>query len=136
MPFPGTALFPSPSLYPGDGGIELAPVAITGGASDMTQTTARLAGSIDPNDFQTHYYFEYGNRDGYGYVSPTWIAGTIPLNVSRVLKHLTSATFYHYRLVAFSAAGSTYGEDKTFITEYGPHDAIRSSFVHEANWSQ
>lgn len=136
MPYPSASLYPQTTgLYPGDGGVELPPTVVTGGASEMTTSSVRLAGSIDPNGFQTHYFFQYGNEGSYGYNSATWVAGTAPGNISRTVTGLDSATFYHYRLVGYSVIGTAYGTDATFATEFGPDD-FRPTPVHEASWGQ
>lgn len=135
MPYPGTALFPqSTGLYPGDAGADLPPSVTTGAASSITTTTALLAGSIDPNDFQTHYFFQYGG-DTFEQTSATWVAGTAPVNVSRTISGLTSATHYHFRLVAYSAAGTTYGLGSTFATDFSRDDR-RVLLVHTADRAQ
>ena len=36
------------------------PVAVTGAADSLTETTANLNGSVDPNGTATTYHFEYG----------------------------------------------------------------------------
>lgn len=127
--YPNTALWPATDLYPEAGG-ELPPSVTTGSASEITTTGARLAGSIDPNDLQAHYYFEYGPA-GYGLTSGTFVAGTAAGNVSRAVSGLTSATYYHFRLVAFTAAGFGYGADVTFATDY-TRDDPHISPVHDA----
>lgn len=39
-----------------------APVAVTGAASPVTQTTATLTGSVDPNSLLTSWYYEYSTE--------------------------------------------------------------------------
>lgn len=132
MPYPGTALFPQAvGLYPGDG-VEVAPTVVTGVASPITNNTAAIAGSVDPNGLTAHYYVEYGFTAGYGSTSSTGVAGTAPTSVSRTISGLNGASLYHYRMVAFTAAGFGYGDDETFYTEVGPHDAPLPFMRHEA----
>lgn len=131
--YPSTSLWPSTGLYPEANG-EVPPSVTTGSASGITTTQATLAGSIDPNGLQAHYYFEYGPT-GYGFTSGTFVAGTAPTNVSRTISDLSSAYYYHYRLVAFSAAGFGYGGDATFVTDYARDDP-RLSPVHIAGRGQ
>lgn len=135
MPYPSASLYPQTTgLYPGDG-VEVPPTVVTGAASGMTTSQVTLAGSINPNGLQTHYFFQYGDEGSYGNVSPTWNAGTASVNISRTIYGLDSATFYHYRLVGWSAAGTAYGADRTFASDFGPND-YRPSPVHEAGWIQ
>ena len=42
------------------------PAATTGAVSRVTTTSARLAGSVDPNGRATTWFFEYGTTTGYG----------------------------------------------------------------------
>lgn len=131
MPYPAINLYPAVSgLYPGDG-TETPPVVTTGAASEITTATTRLAGSIDPDGLVAHYYFEYGGAGSYALSSGTFIAGTAATNVSRTVGPLSSGSYYHYRLVAFTAAGFGYGADASFITEYGRDDPHISP-VHDA----
>ena len=46
------------------------PVAVTGAADSLTETTANLNGSVDPNGTATTYHFEYGTSAGYGLMTP------------------------------------------------------------------
>lgn len=131
MPYPATNLYPQATgLYPGDGA-EVPPLATTGSATVITTTGAVFAGSIDPNGLTAHYYFEYGGGGSYTWTSGTFAAGTAPINVSRTISGLSSGSYYHYRLVAFTGAGSGYGADVSFITEYGRDDPHLSP-VHDA----
>ena len=78
------------------------PVAVTGAADSLTETTANLNGSVDPNGTATTYHFEYGTSAGYGLVTPEADAGagTDPVAVKAPITGLTRNTTYHYRLVA------------------------------------
>jgi NHL repeat len=91
-------------------------------ATDVTQTTATLNGSFDPNGEDTHYYFEWGTDTTYGNVSAEApgedagsTAGDTP--VSFGLEGLTAFTTYHYRIVAGNSLGTSLGPDRTFRTE-------------------
>jgi hypothetical protein len=94
------------------------PTTVTGSASSVTQSTARLNGSVSPNGLATTWYFEYGTTIGYGSRTPTRNAGkgTRPVNVSFGLTRLRAGTTYHYRLVARNSAGTNRGGDLTFTT--------------------
>jgi phosphodiesterase/alkaline phosphatase D-like protein len=96
------------------------PVAVTGSATSVLDTTATLDGSVDPNASATSYRFEYGPTAAYGSQSPAVDAsagsGSSPVSVSADLSGLTAGTTYHFRLVATSTAGTSTGSDQTFTT--------------------
>ncbi len=98
------------------------PVATTGAATDVTQTGATLAGTVDPKGAATTYHLEYGTSDSYGLATPEKSAGsgTGAANVSAVVTGLTNATTYHYRIVATNPAGVARGADRTFATTSPP----------------
>ena len=96
------------------------PSVTTGAASAVIDTTATLAGSVDPNGSSTTYRFEYGTSVSYGSQSPAVDAdagsGSSSVPVSTNLNGLTPSTTYHFRVVATNAAGTTTGTDQTFTT--------------------
>ena len=47
------------------------PSASTGGARSVTQSSAVLAGTVNPNSAPTTYVFQYGTTRGYGAATPT-----------------------------------------------------------------
>jgi hypothetical protein len=98
------------------------PVAVTGAADSLTETTANLNGSVDPNGTATTYHFEYGTSAGYGLVTPEADAGagTDPAAVQAPITGLTRNTTYHYRLVATQGTVPVFGADRTFRTATGP----------------
>jgi hypothetical protein len=96
-----------------------APSASTGGTQNITQTSALLKGSINPNGEATTYYFQYGTTKSYGSQTPPQgptaaTKGNMP--VSAALDGLVPGTTYHYRLVATNASGGKVAGDKTFKT--------------------
>src|SRR5215210_2987192 len=104
-------------------GVALAarPAATTGGAANVTFSSARVNGSIDPNGSPTSYYFQYGTTRAYGTQTATTPVGTgqNPVRVSTDLTGLAPATRYHYRIVA-QGAGTALGGDRTFTTRRQP----------------
>lgn len=100
---------------------EITPLVETGVASDLSETSAVLHGTVNPAGLQTGYHFEYGTTTAYGSripVSAEAPAGNnrVPLSVSRLITGLQPGVTYHYRLVAENAIGATAGEDRTFTT--------------------
>ena len=51
------------------------PVATTGPATGISQTSATLTGTVDPNNEATTYYFEYGTTTSYGSTTPVTTVG-------------------------------------------------------------
>lgn len=96
----------------------VAPVTHTGAASGQTSTAAELSGTVNAENSDTTYYFEYGATVGYGQRTATVDAGSgssaVPVKAN--LSGLTPGATYHYRLVAVNATGTTDGADETFTT--------------------
>jgi hypothetical protein len=92
-----------------------APAVTTKAATNLTSSSARLNGSVNPNSLATTYYFEYGTSTSYGSKTAAASAGSGKGNVS-VSATVTGigAGVYHFRLVASSSAGTTYGSDLSF----------------------
>jgi hypothetical protein len=96
-----------------------APAVQTGEASELSSTGVTLSGAINPEERPVSYIFELGSSASsygtrvYGSLSP----GTGPESVvSTVIGGLIPGRTYHYRLVAASVAGTTFGADRTFAT--------------------
>jgi hypothetical protein len=90
----------------------------TGAANAIEQTTATPTGSVNPKGRATSYYFSYGPTEAYGLQTPVRHAGARRAAgaATSPLSGLSAVTTYHYRLVATSKAGTTYGADETFTT--------------------
>lgn len=95
-----------------------APTVTTSAASSVAATTATLNGTVNPNGVATTYYFEYGLTTAYGSSTTPASAGSGSANVAvtGALTGLTAANTYHFRLVATSAGGTTYGADLSLNT--------------------
>ena len=93
-----------------------APTATTNAATAVTQTTATLNASINPNGLSTGVYFQYGLGVSYGSTTATQtlVAGNTPVAISANLTGLTPGEGYHFRAVATNSLGTTYGADTTF----------------------
>jgi hypothetical protein len=97
------------------------PATETGGATDVTETSAVLNGTINPTGLQTSYYFEYGTTTSYGARIPAGIEGVAgggrdTKSFSRKITSLAPGTTYHFRLVATNSAGTAEGADRSFTT--------------------
>jgi hypothetical protein len=73
---------------------------------------------VNPNGAAASWYFEYGPTSTYGTKTTAKTAGTgtSATGVSAAIGSLTAGTAYHYRLVASSSGGTSYGNDVTFST--------------------
>ena len=94
----------------------------TGVATDVTSSSATIAGSVDPMGQLPTYSFDLGPTVAYGSSTPLR-ASTIstPANVNEKLAGLTSGTTYHFRLVVRSATcPAEVGLDQTFTTPLAP----------------
>lgn len=97
------------------------PTTETGGATDVTETSAVLNGTINPVGLQTTYHFDYGTTTAYGSRIPAGIeavagGGRDTKIFSRTITGLTPGTTYHFRLVATNSVGTSEGADRTFTT--------------------
>jgi phosphodiesterase/alkaline phosphatase D-like protein len=95
-----------------------APAAQTGAAQNVGADSALLTGSLDSRGRSTTWWFQYGTSTSYGKSTSGKSASSKagPQTVTTTVTGLTPATTYHYRLVAKSDAGTTYGPDATFAT--------------------
>jgi hypothetical protein len=98
------------------------PTVATGTATVVGPTGATLNGTVNPNGQATTEYFQFGTTTAYGLQTTPHAAGsgTTGVAVRFSLTALRSATTYHYRLVAVSPAGTSYGSDQTLKTTAPP----------------
>jgi hypothetical protein len=98
------------------------PVVATGTAANVTPTSARLRGSVNPEHSPTSYYFQYGTTARYGaQTGPINAgAGTTGVAAKSDVTGLTPNTTYHFRIVATNAVGASTGKDRTFKTRPQP----------------
>ncbi|HWM64715.1 MAG TPA: hypothetical protein VNP96_12095 [Solirubrobacterales bacterium] len=97
-------------------------VTTTAGATEIAPTTAKVAGTVNPNGgnvTQANCKVEYGLTTSYGSVAECSGApgsGASPVNVSKGLTGLSANTTYHFRFVATNSGGTGEGGDQTFTT--------------------
>ena len=103
-----------------------APTVTTTAASGVQEEGATLNGTVNPNGLDAKYHFEYGETTSYGLSTSQGDAGSGTSGVpeSSTIKGLKPSTAYHYRLVATSGAGTTYGGDQTFTATSAPSMAV------------
>ncbi len=107
----------------------LPPTVTTEAATAIAESEATAHGTVNPNGLETHYYFQYGETTSYGSSTTEGNAGS---GVSSRPEQATIANLepgmaYHYRIVASSSAGTSYGSDHTFTTSSAPSLAIDNS---------
>ena len=97
------------------------PTVVTGPASEITQTSARLNGTQDDNGVGGGAcVFEYGTTESYGFtVTCESTSGSIDEQIGRsaLVEGLRADTTYHFRMALLTGpSGPTYGDDRTFTT--------------------
>ncbi len=99
-----------------------APSVVTGDASSIAPTSAKLNGTVTPNGLSTTWWFEYGTSTSYGTKTSGRSAGsgTTAQSESLSVTGLKASTTYHVRIVAKNSSGTTFGGDKTFSTSFSP----------------
>ncbi len=94
---------------------------VTEAASSITQTTATLNASVNPNSGElTECEFQFGTTTHYGSSAPCMPApgsGSSPIAVSAAITNLSPGTTYHFRIATNTNwAGRSNGADETFTT--------------------
>ena len=95
-----------------------APYAKTEPVSGAGETGATLNGLVNPSGSEAKYCFEYGPTSSYGTKTGEVGAGSGmgSLEESATVTGLSAGATYHYRIVATSSRGTSYGKDGTFAT--------------------
>lgn len=93
------------------------PIVETTAAADVTGSTAKLKGTVNPNGPETTVHFEYGITTSYGTsTADQTFTGRNVQDVDEDISGLSPSTTYHFRIVATNVAGSDTGDDQTFTT--------------------
>ena len=100
------------------------PTVVTGSASALTQTSATLSATVNPNGGEVKACsFEYGTTTSYGSsasCSSLPGSGSSPVAVSASVTGLSNKTTYHFRISATNAGATSNGSDQAF-TAATPH---------------
>jgi hypothetical protein len=93
-----------------------APEVATLDASLVTDRAARLRGTAKPNG-NAAVFFEFGPTEAYGYVTARQeISGNAALDIQAALSGLPRSSTIHFRIALVTAAGTIYGENRSFTT--------------------
>lgn len=97
------------------------PIAITGGASVLSQSSATLAGFVDTRGLQTSVALELATTPGAGSLLPATVvpgsqSGTTEQVQGTFSGTLQPATTYYYRVIASNQDGSQAGAVLSFTT--------------------
>jgi subtilisin family serine protease len=107
------------------------PTAVTEDAASITQTSATLNATVNPNGRTvSDCHFDYGPSESYGSSAPcSSLPGSSasPVAVSASVAGLGANTTYHFRIVASNAGGSSHGDDETLITQPDPPTVATSA---------
>ena len=98
-----------------------APTVVTNSATSISQNSATLNGTLNPNNSYTTIWFEYGTTQSLGYTVGYQSAGggNYLTNISAYLSGLNSITTYYFRAVAQNSFGTTYGSILSFAAQTG-----------------
>lgn len=98
-------------------GGHVAPVVLTGLASQITKTGAKLSGLVNPAGQKTTYSFELGTSTRHEKAVKGGTAnGSTPKAVLVKVKGLRPGTTYDFRIVAKNASGTSTGQNVKFRT--------------------
>jgi hypothetical protein len=113
--------------------LEAAPVVSEESVLEDSATSATFQAKINPQNLDTKYRFEYDTREYVGneahgerIPSPEGelSAGLQGVAVEANPQDLKAGTVYHFRVVAESSGGTSYGADETFTTQSPPQKAV------------
>lgn len=99
--------------------LAVAPLVTTNAASEVSSSGATLHGAVNAKNTSTTVTFEYGLTTSYGSTvtaTQSPVTGLSSTAVSAVITELAPNTTYHFRVVAVTANGTTYGDDQIFTT--------------------
>jgi hypothetical protein len=100
------------------------PAIVSGTASSVTQTTATLNATVNPNGGNvTKCEFDYGPTESYTKSAPCAAlpgSGDSAIAVSAAITGLAASTTYHFRALATNSGGASDATGETFTTLSSP----------------
>jgi hypothetical protein len=111
------------TVYGADMTVKVLPAPQVGPASvsEISQESATIATSVDPEGLHTLYKLDVGTSTAYGTPYPGDAgSGSAPVALTFKLSGLEPGTTYHFRLVASNGDGSSSEGDQTFTTAPTP----------------
>ncbi|MGC8776236.1 MAG: hypothetical protein ACP5QN_02920, partial [Minisyncoccia bacterium] len=110
-----------------------APTAVTQPATGISQTSATLNGTINPNGASTQYRFEYGTTQSLGNVTNWQSAGSSgQINGYQTIYGLSPNTTYYFRIVAQNQYGTTQGQILSFTTDFVNQGSAPQAYTDSA----
>ncbi|TSD03731.1 MAG: Uncharacterized protein Athens071426_64 [Parcubacteria group bacterium Athens0714_26] len=99
-------------------GQTIVPTVNTNSATGITQNSAVLTGSINPNNGNTTAWFEWGQTTSLGNITNAQSlgGGNIQINLNKTLTGLNPNTTYYFKAVAQNASGASQGSILSFTT--------------------
>jgi hypothetical protein len=94
------------------------PTCVTNEVSNITSSSARLNGTVNPNGFDTTASFNYGLTTSYSFATSDQAIGSGMSNVviSATINSFSPNTPYNFRVMATNSGGTTYGENEALTT--------------------
>jgi uncharacterized repeat protein (TIGR01451 family) len=98
--------------------VNVAPVVVTGAASKVKATSAKLSATINPAGASTSYKFQLGTSTAYGKTTSGGTLGAAKTASSVTVSKgsLKPGTTYDFRVVATNAIGTSHGQNMRFTT--------------------
>jgi hypothetical protein len=111
------------------------PAVVTAGTSSVSDSSAVLHGTVNPNGSSATYFFQWGLTTGYGVGGKPHSAGAgvNPVAVEETAGGLLPGTTYHYRLLATNQFGTSVGADRTFKTAGHPPPGVSTGPATQVN---
>ena len=95
------------------------PKVSTGSATNVTESSVTLSGTVNANGLTTTAWFNYGTNSG-SYTNTTstqTISGSSDTAISININGLSAGTKYYYKLSAQNSAGTSTGSESSFTTK-------------------
>ena len=101
------------------------PSVVTNGPASVSATSVSVNGSINPNNSNTSFWFEFGSSQSLGQKTSIQSlgSGSSWQLVTGNISGLTSGATYYYRVVAQNNFGTNFGDIKSFTTSTGQNGA-------------